>query len=45
MPANGEPAKNWAYGTKVTVILYIDVNGNISQEIEHEPVKVGNPYV
>lgn len=44
MPANGEPAKNWAYGTKVTVILYIDANGNISQEIEHEPVKVGNPY-
>lgn len=39
MPANGEPAKNWAHGTKVTVTLYIDGHGNISQEIKHEPIR------
>lgn len=43
MPAKGMPASHW-HKTSVTVTLYIDGNGNISQEIEHEPVKVGNPY-
>lgn len=43
MPAKGMPASHW-HKTSVTVTLYIDGNGNISQEIKHEPVKVGNPY-
>ena len=43
MPAKGMPASHW-HKTSVTISLYIDGNGNISQEIEHEPVKVGNPY-
>ena len=43
MPAKGMPASHW-HKTRVTISLYIDGNGNISQEIEHEPVKVGNPY-
>lgn len=43
MPAKGMPASHW-HKTNVTVTLYIDGNGNISQKIEHEPVKVGNPY-
>lgn len=43
MPAKGMPASHW-HKTRVIVILHIDGNGNISQKIEHEPVKVGNPY-
>lgn len=43
MPAKGMPASHW-HKTSVTVTLYIDGNGNISQEIKHEPVKVSNPY-
>ena len=43
MPAKGMPASHW-HKTSVTISLYIDGNGNISQEIGHEPVKVGNPY-
>ncbi|MBE2893513.1 hypothetical protein [Spirabiliibacterium falconis] len=39
MPANGSPAKTWAHGTKVIITLYIDSNGNISQTIEHEPIR------
>lgn len=46
VPPSNEPAsqKPQHLRTTVTVTLYIDSNGNVSQDIKHEPVKVGNPY-
>lgn len=41
MPAKGMPASHW-HKTRVVVTLYIDGNGNVSQEIEHKPVSVGS---
>lgn len=35
--AKNDP-KRFNYGTRVIVTLYVDGNGNISQEIEHKPI-------
>lgn len=35
--AKNDP-KRFNYGTRVTVTLYVDGNGNISQEIVHKPI-------